>query len=56
MSMVVFDLIDQSGTESGYGIFVLEDGNRVVGRYSGTLAAVAGRTVRVITVCAARSS
>jgi hypothetical protein len=35
----VFDLVDQSGTESAYVTFVLEDGNRVLGRYSGTLAA-----------------
>ena len=35
----VFDLVDQSGTDSAYVTFVLEDGNRVLGRYSGTLAA-----------------
>lgn len=35
----VLDLIDQNGTESGYVIFVLEDGERVLGRYSGTFAA-----------------
>ena len=32
----VSDLVDDSGTESGYVIFVLEDGNRIVGRYSGS--------------------
>jgi hypothetical protein len=35
----VFDLVDQSGTESGYVTFVLEDGSRVLGRYNGILAA-----------------
>jgi len=35
----VFDLVDHSGTESGYVTFMLEDGSRVLGRYSGTLAA-----------------
>jgi hypothetical protein len=32
----VSDLVDDSGTESGYVIFVLEDGNRIIGRYSGS--------------------
>jgi hypothetical protein len=31
------DLVDQSGTESAYVTYLLEDGNRVFGRYSGTL-------------------
>jgi hypothetical protein len=31
------DLIDQSGTQSAYVTYLLEDGNRVFGRYSGTI-------------------
>ena len=31
----VADTIDQSGTETAYVTFVLEDGNRVLGRYAG---------------------
>ena len=33
----VADLVDQDGSESAYVIYVLEDGNRVFGRYSGTV-------------------
>jgi hypothetical protein len=33
----VADLVDQDGTENAYVIYVLEDGNRVFGRYSGTV-------------------
>jgi hypothetical protein len=33
----VADLVDQGGSESAYVIYVLEDGNRVFGRYSGTV-------------------
>lgn len=31
------DLVDRSGTESGYVSFVLEDGSRVLGRYRGSV-------------------
>jgi len=31
------DLVDENGTESAYVVFVLEDGNRVFGRYRGTV-------------------
>lgn len=31
------DLVDQNGTQSGYVIYVLEDGNRIVGRYRGAV-------------------
>jgi len=31
------DLVDENGTESAYVLFVLEDGNRVFGRYRGTV-------------------
>jgi len=31
------DLVDQNGTESGYVIYVLEDGNRVFGQYRGAV-------------------
>jgi len=31
------DLTDENGTESAYVMFVLEDGNRVFGRYRGTV-------------------
>ena len=31
------DLLDQNGRESGYVVYVLEDGNRVFGRYEGTV-------------------
>jgi hypothetical protein len=31
------DLIDQSGSESAYVTYLLEDGNRVFGRYAGTI-------------------
>jgi hypothetical protein len=31
------DLIDESGTQSAYVIYVLDDGNQVYGRYSGTV-------------------
>jgi hypothetical protein len=33
----VADLVDQDGSESAYVIYLLEDGNRVFGRYSGTV-------------------
>jgi len=33
----VADLVDQSGTDSGYVTFLLEDGSRVLGRYNGTV-------------------
>jgi hypothetical protein len=33
----VADLVDQDGTENAYVIYMLEDGNRVFGRYSGTV-------------------
>jgi hypothetical protein len=33
----VADLVDQDGSESAYIIYVLEDGNRVFGRYNGTV-------------------
>jgi hypothetical protein len=31
------DLIDENGTESAYLVFTLADGNRVLGRYRGTI-------------------
>jgi hypothetical protein len=33
----IADLVDQDGRENAYVIYVLEDGNRVFGRYSGTV-------------------
>jgi hypothetical protein len=33
----VADLVDQDGSERAYVIYVLEDGNRVFGRYEGTV-------------------
>jgi hypothetical protein len=33
----VADLVDQDGSERAYVIYVLEDGNRVFGRYDGTV-------------------
>jgi hypothetical protein len=33
----VADLVDQSGTESAYVTFLMEDGSRALGRYEGTI-------------------
>jgi hypothetical protein len=33
----IADLVDQEGSENAYVIYMLEDGNRVFGRYSGTV-------------------
>lgn len=32
----VADTVDENGTETGYVTFLLEDGNRIFGRYAGT--------------------
>lgn len=32
----IADTVDENGTESGYVTFLLEDGNRIYGRYAGT--------------------